>query len=525
LAGALGSGCTSLADELLAELKDWPGCRGVRIKVADDIEDWAGRLGIAKPQPGSGSPSRRQLLQHYGTELRKRDPELVAKIISTRMTLIAEEETTTGKAPLTLVYVVDSLKNVQDIKGLRRIFRDEFLFVFISADRETRWHRVKEYKSWTDHDRARFEDLDNIDRDEKREQPASGSAGQETGKLPQHADYFVVNDRNRGDLRSVASRIVGLVLGGVENSQPTADERRMHMAFSVSNGSGCLSRQVGAALFSPEGDIIGVGHNDVPRAGGGLYSVEDGERDHRCYLVGDSRCTNQAWKDQLFKRLADSIENRIKPSLHKLCDGKEPDPTVVEAIRAEVEEEIKGSDLKDATEYCRAVHAEMGALLSAARRGIGSTTNSALYVTTYPCHNCAKHILCAGVKRVVYVEPYAKSLAADLHLDGLSIDPPSDEPSDKTVLVPYEGVAPRRFHDMFCQDGDRKDKDGFTIRRSKEDRAATPRFASRVYQRTHAKENVSDPITAEEWKVLQDVAQRIPAGKGGEGEADPSARS
>ena len=38
-----------------------------------------------------------------------------------------------------------------------------------------------------------------------------------------------------------------------------------------------------------------------------------------------------------------------------------------------------------------------------------------MYVTTFPCHNCAKHIIAAGLERVVYLEPYPKSRAKTLY--------------------------------------------------------------------------------------------------------------
>jgi len=96
--------------------------------------------------------------------------------------------------------------------------------------------------------------------------PSVRSAGQETGKLAPYADYYVVNDITARTYRSLPVGLVDLFLGGSAYSQPTADERRMHLAFSASHGSACLSRHVGAALFNSEGDIIGLGHNDVPKA-------------------------------------------------------------------------------------------------------------------------------------------------------------------------------------------------------------------------------------------------------------------
>jgi deoxycytidylate deaminase len=73
----------------------------------------------------------------------------------------------------------------------------------------------------------------------------------------------------------------------------------------------------------------------------------------------------------------------------------------------------------DITEFGRPVHAEMEAILSCARIGI-SPKMGTLYCTTFPCHNCAKHIVAAGIKRVVYVEPYPKSKAEKLHSDSLN---------------------------------------------------------------------------------------------------------
>src|SRR5690606_6216358 len=70
-------------------------------------------------------------------------------------------------------------------------------------------------------------------------------------------------------------------------------------------------------------------------------------------------------------------------------------------------------------EFSRSIHAEMDAILSASREGI-STVGCDLYVTTYPCHSCARHLVAAGIRRVYYVEPYIKSLALELHSDAIT---------------------------------------------------------------------------------------------------------
>jgi len=75
----------------------------------------------------------------------------------------------------------------------------------------------------------------------------------------------------------------------------------------------------------------------------------------------------------------------------------------------------------DLTEYGRVVHAEMCAIYDAARLG-RSIKGATLYCTTFPCHNCTKHILAAGIKRVIYMEPYPKSRAKDLHQNEIEIE-------------------------------------------------------------------------------------------------------
>jgi deoxycytidylate deaminase len=81
------------------------------------------------------------------------------------------------------------------------------------------------------------------------------------------------------------------------------------------------------------------------------------------------------------------------------------DPAAYEAFL----KALDGSLLLDITEYGRPVHAEMEAVLSCVRNGI-LTRGARLYCTTFPCHNCAKHLVDAGIHEVQYVEAYPKSM-------------------------------------------------------------------------------------------------------------------
>lgn len=133
----------------------------------------------------------------------------------------------------------------------------------------------------------------------------------------------------------------------------------------------------------------------------------------------------------------------------------------------ELKEHLKSSRLKDITEYGRVVHAEMDAILNCTRTNI-STLNTELFSTTFPCHNCAKHIVASGIKRVVYIEPYPKSKALDFHKDTIELKT-IKRVSDKVIFEPFVGVGPRSFFNLFSislgsgYEVKRKQKDGKII--------------------------------------------------------------
>lgn len=82
---------------------------------------------------------------------------------------------------------------------------------------------------------------------------------------------------------------------------------------------------------------------------------------------------------------------------------------------------LKTSILFDITEFGRPVHAEMDAILSCSRTGT-STRDATVYTTTLLCHKCARRIVAAGIKRVVYIEPYPKRIADKLHSGSIRVE-------------------------------------------------------------------------------------------------------
>jgi deoxycytidylate deaminase len=320
-------------------------------------------------------------------------------------------------------YVIRSLKHPDEVDTLRQVYREGFFLVGIYSTEEERLRYLTKEKNCNIKEAKA---LIEKDRDES-EIGHGGEFGQRTRDTFALADVFIRFDPNESKrAEGEVHRFLDLVFGNPHHT-PTQDEHAMFMAHAAALRSGDLSRQVGAVVASPQGDILSVGANDVPRANGGLYwpGTEDQRDRKRGYDANEKR------RDEI----ALDIYKRMFPDDRRLDD----------ALLAEAKKRLDGGLIWDITEYGRAVHAEMEALLSCARNG-GQVRGAVLYSTTFPCHNCAKHIVCSGVTRVVYIEPYPKSQAMALHDDSIAVEQ-ADKP--KVVFEPFIGLGPRRFMDLF----------------------------------------------------------------------------
>jgi len=136
-----------------------------------------------------------------------------------------------------------------------------------------------------------------------------------------------------------------------KKSRPTWDEYFINIAKLVSSRSTCLRRDVGAVVVKNK-QVLTTGYNGVPA----------GVR--HCDEVGCMR------------------EQMSVPSGER-------------------------------HELCRALHAEQNAFLQAARHGI-SLDGATMYMTTQPCSICAKMIINAGIKKIIYEGDYPDKFAIEL---------------------------------------------------------------------------------------------------------------
>lgn len=137
---------------------------------------------------------------------------------------------------------------------------------------------------------------------------------------------------------------------GKKLKRPSWDEYFLEAAGLIASRSTCLRRKVGAVLVKDK-RILATGYNGAPS---GIV---------HCEIVGCLRAKL------------------------KIASGERH-------------------------ELCRGLHAEQNAILQAALHGI-RTKNAVLYLTNQPCIICAKMIINAGIKEIIFKGDYPDKMARE----------------------------------------------------------------------------------------------------------------
>lgn len=370
----------------------------------------------------------------------------------------AERGDANENAPRGRGFLLLSLMHPDEIRLFRSIYRSQAFVIAASSSQESRLESLADDISRTTGrgiDECKSIALDLINRDAgmelaagapglsphpdvARQMRSHASARVDVSRTYELADIFV-SPENRAGTERTLTRFVDLIFSHQFHT-PTADELGMYAAYGMALRSGSLSRRVGAVICTEDGDLVAGGTNDVPRYGGGLYWSEEepDERDHRRRVD-----TNDVTKAEIMMDLFERLQRQewLRPP-----NGG---TTLTTHLRDFLADDILNqARALDVIEYGRAVHAEMAAISDAARRGV-PTQGTTLYCTTFPCHECARHIVAAGVERVVYIEAYAKSRVAQLYRDSIGLVERHAEIGERVRFEPFVGIGPSRFNDLF----------------------------------------------------------------------------
>lgn len=194
---------------------------------------------------------------------------------------------------------------------------------------------------------------------------------------------------------------------------PEPIERVMQLAFTARLNSGCISRQVGAAVTDKNFSVKAIGWNDVPK-GATPCSLRNAKEINSCGFGFTKFEKGEGIKEM--ENISDEVEN------------KAPDEESVE-FNDYVSSFYNDSNFPD-TElkgkncpYCfksaynsfkgdknqvhtRSLHAEENAMLQISKFGGQALEGGYLFTTASTCELCAKKAYQLGINTIYYIDPY-----------------------------------------------------------------------------------------------------------------------
>lgn len=447
--GPIGSGCTYIS-ELIPKIGLPKTYKYYRL--SDIIRDILKSEGVEKPTV--------KQLQDKGNELRRdnNNSHLVALLLD-RIDSEWNPEKDYG-------IIIDGIKNGGEVTGLRQF---PYFYLFsVQALKEVRCERAI-------HD-GRFENQDEFNRADLRDQLEEYEYGQQVTRCSYLSDIIILNDTNiptaaKAERERFVREIYGRYIKLIENlhdgikSQgisPTIDELCMTIAYVLSKSSSCLKRKVGAVVV----DIGKVENNGESFTGKQLdmpFIVSSGYNEvplgsYQCvYHPSYEKCYRDFLQEEFAASLAHCPKCGTKIEINAECPFCKQKYEEFLKICKKCGREIDfvfnctgcGLNIFDfyvpgskespgkLLDMCRALHAEEVALMKLVRNYGKIGEDLVLYVTTQPCNLCSNKIVLAGIKKVVYAEPYSMKEAEEILRSG------------KVDAMRFEGVKSSAYFKLY----------------------------------------------------------------------------
>jgi deoxycytidylate deaminase len=229
---------------------------------------------IRKKLDFSSYYSRYQSLIAYANEFRRLagDAAALAGVAIFRIRQLRSQATKKADVPaLGKAYIIRQFKRAEEIALMRSVYGRKFIQVSVFGSAQDRrsvlinkiQHHDSSPKTDAECERQAI-DLINIDHNQKDEEH-----GQRLSEAFHLGDVFV-DGIDPAKAEKTINRFIKALFGSNSES-PSKDEYGLYIAAAASLRSVDLSRQVGAAIFTSTAEIISMGCNEVPKAGGGTY--------------------------------------------------------------------------------------------------------------------------------------------------------------------------------------------------------------------------------------------------------------
>ncbi|WP_394559611.1 hypothetical protein [Aquipseudomonas alcaligenes] len=207
---------------------------------------------------------------------------------------------------------------------------------------------------------------------------------------------------------------------------PTSQESCMQIAYTVKQSSGCISRQVGAAVTDEEFSVKSVGWNNTPQG-----QVPCLLRNAEDLLLGQDTYAYSEYERN---------DSKFREALHSKFDKLRKSPLLkgrnLSFCFKDLQNEIDGEKNQVHT---RSLHAEENAFLQIAKHGGMKLRNGILFTTASPCELCSKKAYQLGISKIIYIDPYPGIATKHTLLVG----------GNSPELQLYRGAVGRAYHQLY----------------------------------------------------------------------------
>jgi cytidine deaminase len=231
---------------------------------------------------------------------------------------LRQDKTGNPTKPLSrFAHFLHSLKRPEEVKTLRRIHGPALIVVAAYAPRSKRLTYLAREIAESRFSNQFGDFLTHAEQLLRRDESEIGDAfGQNVEDTFPMAD-IVIDTTNHSAMTNSVQRAIELLFGNVFIT-PNIDEQGMYLARGAALRSASLARQVGAAICRSDGTLVGLGMNEVPKAGGGAYWCHD-EPDGRDFRWGYD--TSDRMRENIFAEVLRAwfISSRTARAWYRNC--------------------------------------------------------------------------------------------------------------------------------------------------------------------------------------------------------------
>lgn len=331
--------------------------------------------------------------------------------------------------------VIDALRNPFEIEYYRQRFASFLLMAVTTPDFDRRSRLTVRLN-------LSLNDIKKLDAKEypAENKPLGGAAqfvSQNIQACLEKADIFLSNpgeakEGSATDLKEIARQLVAFVslIQHPGLVTPSKIERCMQIAYSARANSGCISRQVGAAITDGEYSVKAVGWNDVPA---GQVPCLFRKASDLMVNNDDEAFSDYELEDERFRT---HLEGRYKRFDLIAAGGRSSAYCFKSEYNTLEYPRMRGNQV-----HTRSLHAEENAFLQLSKYGGEGIEGGVLFSTASPCELCSKKAYQLGIQRVVYIDPYPGISLS--HILGAG---PKDR---RPVLELFSGAVGQAFHRLY----------------------------------------------------------------------------